>query len=273
MKKIWFDSDMISEEQSVISTYDTAIVRGYGVCDFISVHNGKALFKDEHIERFINSQNIVRLEPQYTADQLSQAIDAVINENNLTNQSIKLIRTGGLTIDGIHQTTAGNTIVQPEDLTVVPDDVIKKGIAVATYKHEREFPEAKTLAYITRLIIQSDLESKNFSEVLYHNGTNVLEASTSNVFIVKNGEVITPKQGVLHGITRRHVIDCAKTAYTVRERAITLQELFDADEVFITATNKKVMPIIRIDDTPVGNGTPGDITLHLFDLYNESRSH
>lgn len=271
MKYIWINGEMKKESDVTISPYDLGLTRGYGVCDFLSVTQGIPLYKENHISRFINSQKIIGIESRYSDDVLQSAVDDVVSQNGIDRGSVKMIATGGVSIDGIHPSQTSTIIIQPEELVPVSPELFKSGVPVMTFLHTRELPEAKTLAYCTRIMLRSEIDKNKLFEIIWHDGTNVSEASTSNVFIIKNGEVYTAKSGILHGITRKKVIELAKTKYKVHEKNISLAELFDADEVFLTATNKFVLPVIRIDETPIGDGTPGPISKDLLELYIKNR--
>lgn len=271
MKYIWINGEIKKESEVTISPYDLGITRGYGVCDFLSVTQGVPLYKENHIERFLNSQKITGIESLYNNNVLQDAVDDVVSQNGINNGSVKMIATGGVSIDGIHPSKKPTVIIQPEELTPVSPELFKSGVAVMTFLHTREFPDAKTLAYCTRIILRSEVDKNKLFEIIWHDGTNISEASTSNVFIVKNGEIYTAKSGVLHGITRKKVIELAKTKYKVHEKNISLAEMFEADEVFLTATNKFVLPVIRIDETPIGDGTPGPVSKDLLELYIKNR--
>lgn len=106
-------------------------------------------------------------------------------------------------------------------------------------------------------------------DVLYHKNGEVSEVSRSNFFVVKNGTVITPDKHVLYGITRKKTIQLAKEICPVEERTVTIGEVANADECFITGTTKKVMPVVEIDGKPIGNGKPGRITRQLMALFRD----
>jgi len=100
--------------------------------------------------------------------------------------------------------------------------------------------------------------------VVFVNEGQVLEASTSNIMIVRDGVVITPKDHILRGITRGWVLELAAgLGLPVEERAMTLAETLSADEVFLTATNKYIVPVVQIDNQPITDGQPGPITKKL----------
>jgi len=97
---------------------------------------------------------------------------------------------------------------------------------------------------------------------------NVIEGPGFNLFVVKNGTITTPARGVLEGITRHTVIElCAELGIDVGKAPVPVDNLHNADEVFISSTAGGIMPITRIDDVTIGNGQPGPLTQQLTDLY------
>jgi branched-subunit amino acid aminotransferase/4-amino-4-deoxychorismate lyase len=136
-----------------------------------------------------------------------------------------------------------------------------QGIKLITSVYMRPFPMSKTTCYIEAVRLEPQKRKAGALEILFIYNKTVFECSTSNIFIVKKGAIYTPKENVLHGITRKAVINLAKKAgYVVIEKDISEKELFSADEVFITATNKKILPVIKIDSKKIANGKVGNIT-------------
>jgi len=125
-------------------------------------------------------------------------------------------------------------------------------------------PEYKTIHYISAVAYQKARKAAGALEVLYVSKGNVLECATSNFGIIKNGTVIMPKDGILHGVTRTVTLELARAAnYPVEERAVSLDELLAADEAFITSSFKDIVPVVRIDNATIANGKPGPITQDL----------
>jgi branched-subunit amino acid aminotransferase/4-amino-4-deoxychorismate lyase len=108
------------------------------------------------------------------------------------------------------------------------------------------------------------------TEILFLKDNKLYECSTSNIFIIKKGIFYTPKNNILAGITRKVVIDLLnKNKFKVIEKDISEKELFAADEIFITATNKKVLPVIKIDKKIIGNGKVGDLTKQIQQIFDD----
>jgi branched-subunit amino acid aminotransferase/4-amino-4-deoxychorismate lyase len=115
---------------------------------------------------------------------------------------------------------------------------------------------------------QKHKEKNDALEIIYTNEGCATEASTSNFFVVKKGGLITTKEGILHGITRKVVIELAKKMkLPVTERKIKKQELYSADEIFLSATNKDIVPIVKVDGKKIGDGQPGKITKQVMQAF------
>lgn len=181
--------------------------------------------------------------------------------------SFRLVLTGGPTPDGISWRKPVFYILA-EDLYTLPPSVFSKGAALITHEHLRQFPHAKTTNYLTAVSLQPEKRRKKAIEILYTESGTVFEASTSNIFMVHRGKLITPNHAVLPGVTARVVAALAhKAGLIVLSRRVSVRELMNADEVFLTATNKDVAPIVCIDGKKIGVGRVGPTTRYLMELY------
>lgn len=267
MKKYcWLNGKVVEVARASLPVNDLAILRGYGVFDFLKTVNGKPFLWREHWRRFGNSAKLLGLKVPVEERVVLAAIRTLFRKNKLKDGSIRLVLTGGPTPDGM-------SVVKPsffillEDLYVYPPTIFKKGAAVITHEHERVVPEAKTTNYITAVRLQKEKKRRGAIEILYHAGGQVLECATSNFFIVKAGVIITPQAGVLGGTIRNLVIKLAReNGLKVEERGVAMAELAIADEAFLTATNKDITPVVRVDESKVASGIPGPVTLQLMAL-------
>jgi len=134
-------------------------------------------------------------------------------------------------------------------------------------------PRIKSLNYLNNVLAKIEALSSGVEEAIMLNEQGyVAEASTENIFIVKGNKIITPpvNAGILKGITREVVINIAKElGYEVEERNITIHELFNADEVFVTGTAAEVVPIVKISGRVIGTGKAGPITTKIMERYRE----
>ena len=118
--------------------------------------------------------------------------------------------------------------------------------------------------------LQPLLKEKNADDLLYYNKESITELPRSNVFIVTaDNKLITPAYNILYGITRKNIIKLAAEIMPVEERNITTDEILQASEVFLTATTRKILPILKINDQVIGNAKPGPVTTNLFERFLE----
>jgi len=141
---------------------------------------------------------------------------------------------------------------------------VTEGIKVITHEYIRELARAKTINYSMGIRLIQQVKSKGADDVLYHQNGVVTEFPRSNFFLVKkDGTVVTPALEVLQGITRKNVLNLAAKKFSAQEAEVTLQDIAEAKEAFMTSTTKRVLPIVEIDGKPVGDGKVGEVAKTL----------
>jgi len=246
---------------------DLGVLRGYAVFDFLRTFNGKPFLFDEHFTRFERSAKLIGLSVPVSKATVARLIRELMKKNRVKDASLRLVLTGGPTPDGMTRTKPTFYILC-EDLYALPSSVFTKGAKLITQEYLRPFPSGKTTHYLMAMTLQEKKRRAGALEILYVRDGRVYEASTSNIFIVSKGVFITPKDSVLPGITRILTIRLAR-ALKIKtvERPVLVKELFTADEVFISATNKDIAPIVAVDGKRVGKGVVGPITKKLLMAY------
>ena len=263
MLKCILKDQIIGQDKAFIHVTDLSLLRAYGVFDFFRLVDLKPLFFEDHIERFYNSADALRLKCSVGRKQLKSLILELISMNNIPNSGIRIVLTGGESETGY---SIGNPtlFVLNEPINPLPKDHFTKGIKLISHEYMRDLPEVKSINYIVGIHKKPEIEEKGALDLLFHWQGQISEVTRSNFFIVdKNGTIATPGKGVLQGINRKHVLNCAKKHYKIEERNLFLEELSAAKEAFITGTTKKVMPVYQVDDIKIGNGKPGSITKDL----------
>jgi D-alanine transaminase/branched-chain amino acid aminotransferase len=256
MEYVNLNGQLVRDTEAKIHVSDLGLRRGYGAFEFFRVLRGVPVFIEDHLERFVNSSQAIGLEVPYSRAELEGFIRELIRVNGFQNAGIQLVLTGGYSED-IFTPGHPNLIIAPIALREYPPALYRQGVKVITHRHVREIPEAKTIAYLTAVKLGPRMKAEGAAEVIYHDGKWVSEGARSSLGLVKEGVLITAKDGVLPGITRLHALRLAAQLMPVEQRAFTLEELYAADEVFITSSTRGVMPVTRIDDRPVGDGRVG----------------
>ncbi|HEX9840808.1 MAG TPA: aminotransferase class IV [Anaerolineales bacterium] len=167
----------------------------------------------------------------------------------------------------------GEIYVLLQELLALPHEVYRDGVRVDISGASRENPALKQTTFISESSSQRKrLGGQIFEILLTHNG-RILEGMTSNFFYVRDGELSTAKHGVLSGVTREAVLTIARQAgIRVRYKALTLREILEIDEAFITSSSRGVVPVVQIADQLVRNGKVGKTTKRLMNLYEQQIS-
>ncbi|MEJ7644597.1 MAG: aminotransferase class IV [Chryseolinea sp.] len=255
----------VTEEAAFLNISDLALQRGYGIFDFFKVKGQHAFFIEDHLDRFFNSARIMKLAMPHSRNELRSIIATLTEKNALGQSGIKMILTGGYSEDG-YTPARPNLLLTQHSLTLTSTDQIAEGVSIITYPYSREFPEAKTINYSMGIWILDHLKIAGAADVLYFQGETVSEFPRCNIFIVTHDDVIlTPGDRILNGITRKNIIKLgAANQYVIREANVTRNEVYEAKEVFLTSTTKRIVPVKSVDGRIIGAGMAGTITQRLF---------
>lgn len=263
----FFEDKIVKSDKPLIKVNDISVLRGFAAFDFLRIYNGKPFCFDEHFKRFQNTTREMGLKLPYSKDQILKILDDLIIRNKDKSFQVKFVLTGGATVNGILPSKPILFIIF-EKMQDLPEKIYKNGAKLITNEYLRTLPTSKTSNYLNAVLLQKQKNKQKALEILYINNGEALECSTSNLFIVKNETLFTPKENVLNGVTRQKVLEIAKkNKIKTNETRVTFEDLKNADEVFITATNKKVVPIVKIDDFQIGDGKVGEMSKFLLGEY------
>ena len=255
------NGEMVQENSLSISAFDLAIQRGYGIFDFLVTINGKPIFLDDHIARFYTSAKLMHLPVSLNQSDLIEAIDQLMRKNNLPNSGIRMTLTGGNSPDG-YSIGKPNLIISQSPYTY-QNQVFENGLKLITNEHQRQLPFIKTIDYLKAIYLQPTIKAAGADDVLYCFNGLVTECPRANFFMVnEQGEVLTPKENILHGVTRKKILEL--NDYRIKEADITVEMLATAKEAFISSSTKNILPVISISGKIIGEGKPGPITRNLY---------
>jgi len=259
---VFLNDEIIALEKASLHVSDLSIQRGYGVFDFFKIKDGHAFFLDDYLERFYRSAEMMHLTMPYEMAKLKSIVYRVIEKNNLADSGIKMILTGGYSPDGYHPVRP-NLIITQHILSLPGQEILDNGIKVITHEYVRDLPQAKSINYSMGIWLIDKIKESKAADVLYHQQGVVSEFPRCNFFMVKGDVVMTPSGAVLHGITRKNILKLSGRKYHIEEGVITLDQLAGASEAFLTSTTKRVVPIVQVDEMPIGNGRPGPVSRAL----------
>jgi len=256
--------------EAKISVYDIGITRGYGIYESIKTYRRKPFFLRQHLDRFRSSVKATNLKIPVSDTEIAKIIDELVEKNGYPETNIRMILTGGQTLHGIEYDFDHPTFfILAEPNSQIDKKFYEEGCTLMTFEHQRLYPAFKTTNYITAVNLQPLRKEKGALEILYTWQGKILECATSNFFLFQGDTLVTPKNNVLLGITRMAVIASVASEFKVEERDVLIQEFDDASEAFLTATYKEVVPVVRVDDKKIGNGTVGNRTKKVMELFRE----
>lgn len=268
----FLNGKIIPEKDASLPLSDIGILRAYSVYDGITAFLGKPFLFQNHHERFVRSASALGIAIPYSSEELYKAVSDMLQKSGLMERAnIRAVATGGTTISGIEFKPENSTIFfTAVNFVALPADYYTTGAKLITHEYKREFPEYKTVNYITGVLEQKRRKEAGAVEILYIKDGRVYECATSNIFIVKDGVLITPHKDVLGGITRKLVCMLAsQNGMDCREGDVLVDDLFDADEVFITSSFKDVVPVVEIDGKQISGREIGPKTRQIMDLYQK----
>ncbi|MAN87537.1 MAG: branched-chain amino acid aminotransferase [Algoriphagus sp.] len=266
MKPFCFaDGKIIDTQTASIHPMDLGLIRGYGIFDFFRTVNHQGLFLEDYLDRFTASAEKTFLPLDYSREELRQIIGQLIEKNDLEQGGLRMVLSGGIS-DNHFSPADGKLFIFAESLIFPSEEKYEKGVKLLALEYVRPIADIKTTNYALAVWHSAQWKKQGAEDVLYHMNGFISESSRSNFFIVKDGELITPSEHILLGITRKNLI---KIAGQVTIRPISLQEVWDADEAFICSTTKVLLPVTLIDDRTIGNGKPGPISVSLLEKFKE----
>lgn len=288
---IWFDGNMVPWRDAKIHVLTHSLHYGTGVFEGLRAYKterGPAIFRlQEHTDRLFRSAHIMRMQIAFDKKTITQACIDVVRDNKLETAYIRPIcfygaESMGLRADNLKTHVA---IAAWQWGAYLGSDGMEKGIRIKTSSYTRHHVnitmcKAKATGHYVNstLALQEALECGYDEALLLDNEGYVMEGSGENIFILRDGILYTPDAtSALEGITRDTLITLAQElGLTVKEKRITRDEVYIADEAFFTGTAAEVTPIRELDGRVIGNGTRGPVTTqlqtHYFDLVHGRRT-
>lgn len=254
----------VHPHEATISLNDVAVLRGYSAFESLRTYHRQPFHLEEHLNRLNRSAELIELAVPWSRTYITQLVYEIIERNTYEHASIRLFVTGGETEDSILPIGTPTLAVLITPLGERNMERFAQGYKVITTLLQRSTPEAKTTSYLEAIRALKEAARHEAVDALFVNAQgHVLEATRSNFFVFRGDTLVTPRDGVLLGITRNVVLELARGLFTIEERPVLLTELPLVDEAFITSSSKEIMPVVQIDDLLIGDGTPGRRTYTL----------
>jgi len=278
---VYIDGKFHPKSEAKVSVYDHGLLYGDGVFEGIRAYDNVVFKLKEHIERLYESAHSIMMQIPITQKQMIEAVVNTLKKNKLKDSYIRLIVTrgvGDLGLDPRKCSKATVIIITEPMITLHSKEKKEKGITAMVTWVKRDpvdstSHEVKSLNYLNSILAKIESNAAGVDEAICLDKTGfVCEGVAENVFIVKDGKVITPptSTGALRGITRNVVMELAgKLGFQAIERNITPNELFTADEIFLTGTAAEITPVREVNRRVIGDGKLGPITKKLLLEFNK----
>lgn len=266
-KFIWIDGKIFPEDQAKISRTDLGLIRGYGVFDFFRTYKKTPFHLLDHFHRFEKSAQLLDLQLPYSLEIIEKGIDELIDCFDKENIGIKFYLTGGESSDAFTLSNDPSFWMIAQEINPQPLDY---ALNLKTISHQREWPEAKTTNYQLATYFAKKYRQQGYQDIIYvDKEQNLLESSTSNLFFIKKNTIYTPSSNILEGITRNIVLELAKPYFSIELRPISLSELKEMQECFITSTTKEICPVNLVDDHKMESSQFDSKTSFLKNLFQD----
>jgi branched-chain amino acid aminotransferase len=272
--QIYIDGEFYPKSQAKISVYDHGFLYGDGVFEGIREYNGVVFKLKEHVDRLYHSAHAIMLQIPLTKEEMVKAVVETLRKNKMKDAYIRLIVSRGIGDLGLdpRKCPKPTIIIITDTINIKAGNAKETGITTM-FSWVRRNPvdatthEIKSLNYLNSILAKIEANACGVDEALcLESNGYIAEGVGENVFIVKNGEILSPptSTGALAGITADVVVElAAKLGLKLTVTNLTPFMLFTSDEAFFTGTAMEMVPIREVNKRPIGDGKPGPITKKL----------
>ena len=265
----YINGEFIDDEDARISAKDIIVLRGFGVFDFLVTYNKRPFYLKEHVKRLENSAKEIGLKLLHTTEEICKIVQETIDRNPHHDESnVRIVYTGGVSPDGVTPQGNGVLMVMVTPKLRLPDWWYTDGASIITVDIERFIPTAKSTNYLSAVSALQKAHKTGAVEAVYvDRNQRVLEGTTTNIFGIKGTTIITPPDSILPGITRGIILKLIPEDLKLEMRHMELVGLLEMDEIFISASNKEIVPVIKVNDITIASGRPGEKTKQIMAFF------
>ncbi|MEO1888742.1 MAG: D-amino acid aminotransferase [Cycloclasticus sp.] len=273
---VFLNGEFLPLADAKISVLDRGFLFADGAYEVIPAYAGKLFRLQQHLDRLNSSLAAIRMQPVMTDQQWAKVLNKLLELHTQSDQSVYVQITRGAGVNRDHQLPEQyepTTFAMCQPIVTDSLDKIANGISAITLDDIRwDWCHIKSVALLGNILLKQQASDQNCTEAILLRDGFATEGSASNLFIVKNKQLITPPKShhLLPGITRDLVLELAMQAgIDCVEREVSELELFSADEIWLTSSTKEIMPVIELNRQAVGNGQPGDVWQQVARRYSQ----
>lgn len=273
----WHNGELVPAEQATVSVFDHGLLYGDGVFEGLRFYNTKAFKIERHLQRLRRSLKVLGITIEYSNEQLIEGVKSCIEDLGMQDGYLRILVTRGEGNLGLNPTSCpqSNVFILAAQLELASSEVVQRGLKLITSSVTRTVgtgvdSRVKSLNYLHSIMAKMESNHANADDALLLNQQGkVAECSAANIFIVRDGKLITPPctDGALEGITRETVIELAlEKGVEVCEQSLTTWDIYTADECFVTGSGARLMPIASLDGRNI-EAVNGPVFQTLFDAF------
>ena len=274
MAIVFWNGEYVPLEKATVSVEDRGFLFGDGIYEVVRVYGGRPFRLADHLERLHWSAAAAQLPLADAVEDIPDIIQRLLEENNLLDSNIYIQCTRGYAHPRAHAFPAEvhpTLLVMHSPIHAVPADARRNGVSAITVPDLRwRRCDIKTIMLLPNAMAKTQAQDAGVYEAILVRDGRVTEGSSTNVMAVFDGTVVTHQadSDILGGITRSVVLDLAsQLQIPVREEAFTVDEMYAAEEVFLSSTSPEILAITQIDGRVIGRGRAGPVTERLFEAF------
>jgi D-alanine transaminase len=279
VETVYLNGEFLPLAEAKIPVLDRGFILGDGVYEVIPAY-GRTLFRlKEHLARLAYSLREVRIDNPHDDAAWTRLLQSVVDRNPWEDQSVYLQVTRGVAprSQEFPKTRVAPTVfIMSYAMRSPSRESREQGVAVITREDYRWHRcDIKSISLLANCLLRQDAEDAGCAEVILVRDNYVTEGSTCHVLLVKNGVIVTPPKDwrILPGITYDLALELAQAGgLPTQVRPVKPEELFSADEIWLSSSTKEVLPVTKVDGKPVGNGRPGPVYAHMHALFQEYKA-
>ena len=278
----WIDSKYVELAEAKIPILDWGFLRSDATYDVVHVWKGRFFRLDKHIDRFFESAKKLRMPCQISRGELKKILANCVSKGKLESAYVEMIQTRGMSPKFVRDPRLATPRIMAFAVPfgwILKQEDFEKGLNVLLTDIKRIPPSSvdptiKNYLWMDLVTGMLDAYEKgNDTAVLVDENNNITEGPGFNLFCINDSGIFTPDHGVLEGITRQSVFDLAKELHLpITKKPISVDELYNAEELFATSTAGGIMPITKVSGKEIGKGSVGNLTRQLHKLYWEKHS-
>ncbi len=275
MERIIWNGQLMDRQDAKVDLEDRAYQFGDGIYEMVRIYNGHLFTLREHLERLMQSAEKIKMEIPYSIARMEELVLKLTSENRIVNGTLYIQISRGVSPRNhlFPQNAKDLSFVAYTNVVDRPAGNMENGVKARTVADIRWLKcDVKSLNLLGNILAKQEAFEGGCFEAILHRDGIVTEGSSSNICIVKDDVIKThPADNlILNGIVRQVMIKlCEGNGIKVSEESFTIDELMDADELFMTSTTSEITPIIEVDGREISDGKPGELTRKLQALYDQ----